>query len=76
MKTHDVGEQPETSQSVDCGLCGFRFLFPMHIGHERNVDECKVIRSNAELELPHGLDERCRFNVTNSSAQLKNVVNA
>jgi hypothetical protein len=75
VNTHDVRKQTEPSQGVDCGLCGFCLLFPVHVGHERNVDECKVIRSNTELELPHRLNERRRLNVTNSSTQLEHAVN-
>ena len=46
----------------------------MHFGYERNVDKCKIICSNAELELSHRLDERCRFDVTDGSTKLEHTV--
>jgi len=73
--THEVGKQAQPSESVDGRLRRFGFLFPMHVGHEGNVDECKVLRSNTELELSHRLDERCGFNVTNGSTELKQTIN-
>lgn len=56
---------------MDSCLRGLRFLFPVHIGHEGNVDERKVLRPNTELELPHRLNEGRGFDVANSSAELK-----
>ena len=61
---------------MDGRLCGLSFLFPVHIRHERNVDERKVLRSNTELELSHRLDEGCGFNVTDSSTELKRTINS
>ena len=75
MGTHEVGKQAEPSKSVDGRLCGLSFLFSVHVGNEGNVYECKVLRSNAELELSHRLDEGCGFNVTNSSTELKQPMN-
>ena len=56
---HDIREQTKPSQCVDCRLCGLCLLFSVHIWHERNMDERKVLRSNTELELSHSLDKRC-----------------
>ena len=69
--THKVRKQAKPSKSMNGRLRGFCFLFPMHIRHKGNVDECEILRSNAELELPHCLNERCRFDVTNSSSELE-----
>ena len=37
------------------------------------MNECKIFRSDAELELAHGFDEWCRFDVTNSPPKLDGV---
>ena len=73
-KTHNVRKQAKSSQSMDGRLCGFRFLFSVHLGHEGNVDKCKVLRSNTELELSHCLDEGCRFDITDGSTELKQAI--
>ena len=52
------------------GLGGLRLLLTVHVGHERDVDECKVVVADAELELTHGFDEGGGFDVTNCAAEL------
>lgn len=39
-------------------------------GDKGDVDEGKVVDSNAELELTHGLDEGSRFDIADRSAEL------
>ena len=73
--THDVRKQTEPSESMDGRLCGFRFLLPVHLGHEGDVDERKVFWASTELELSHRLDEGRRLNITNSSTELQKTMN-
>jgi hypothetical protein len=51
-------------------LCRFRFLFTVHVGYERDVDERKVVVADAELELAHGLYEGCGFDIAHCAAEL------
>ena len=37
---------------------------------EGNVDQGKVLGTDSELELSHGLDEGGRLNITNGSTEL------
>jgi hypothetical protein len=34
------------------------------------MEECEIVLADAELELSHGLDERCRLDVTDRAAEL------
>ena len=42
----------------------------MHVRHERYVHKGKIARADAELELPHSLDERRGLDIAHSSAKL------
>ena len=69
-RTNQIREKPKTAQCVDGGLGRFCFLFAMHIGNQGDVNESEVLVTDAELELSHCLDERCRLNVTDCTTQL------
>jgi len=68
--TNEIWQQAQPTQSMDCGLGRLRFLLAVHIWHERDVDECKVFITNAELELSHCFDEGGRFDVAHCTTQL------
>lgn len=51
-------------------LCRLRLLLSVQIGDERDVDKGEIGGADAELELPHGFDERCGFDVANGSSEL------
>jgi hypothetical protein len=72
---YKVRKKAETTKRVDGGLCGFCFLLAVEVGNQRNVDEGKVIVSNAELELTHGFDERSGFDVSDCTAELWDTFN-
>jgi hypothetical protein len=42
----------------------------VHVRHERDVDERKVLVTNTELELPHRLYKGRGLDITNRSAEL------
>ena len=46
-------------------------LLAMQIRHERDMDEGKVVVSDAELELTHGFDKGGGFNVAYCSSKLR-----
>ena len=52
-------------------LCRLSLLLTVHIWHKRNMYESKVVVPNPKLELPHGFDEGSRFNIPNSSSELR-----
>ena len=58
-RTYQIREETKSTESVDGGLRWFCLLFTVHIGNQRHVDKCKVLVTDTELELPHGLDEGC-----------------
>lgn len=68
--SYQVRREAETAQVADAGLSWLSLQLAVDGGHERNVDESKVLRSNAELELTQSLDERCRFDVSDGSTEL------
>ena len=49
---------------------GFLFAHGADDGHERDVNQAKVIGAHAELNLTQRLDERHRFNITHRTSQL------
>jgi len=51
-------------------LCRLRLLLAVQIGDERDVDKGEIGGADAELELAHGFDERCGFDVANGSSEL------
>lgn len=67
---YQVGEESQTANITDSGLSRLRLLLAVHIDDERNVDERKVVWSDAELELTHRLDEWRRLDVTDCSSEL------
>ena len=58
-RAYQIGEETKSTEGVDGGLRWFCLLFTVHIGNQRHVDKCKVLVTDTELELPHGLDEGC-----------------
>ena len=54
----------------------FRLLFTMHVGDERYMNERKVVVTDAKLELTHRFDERCRFDISDSTAKLQGERNS
>jgi hypothetical protein len=42
----------------------------MHVRHKRDVDECKILVADTELELSHSLNKGRRLDVANGSAKL------
>ena len=42
----------------------------MHVRHERDVDERKVLVADTELELPHSLNKGRGLDIANRSAEL------
>ena len=69
---HEVGSESKSSQISNTGLSRFRFEFSVDRRDERDVDEGEVVGADAELELSHRLDERCGFDISNGSTQLRN----
>ena len=70
---YQVRQETQTAQGVDSCLSWLRLLLPMHIRYERYMDQSKIIVTDAELELPHGLYEGCRLDVTDGSTELGNA---
>lgn len=68
--THEVGHQTKSAQVADAGLSGLGLELAVDRGNERHVEERKVVLADAELELPHRLDERRRLDVTDRAAEL------
>jgi hypothetical protein len=68
--THHVRHKTEAAQVADGRLRRLRLLLAAHDGHERDVDEGKVLLSDAELKLAHGLDEGRALNVAHRAAEL------
>lgn len=56
---------------MDGRLSRFCLLFAVHVGDERDMNECEVFVADSELELTHGFDEWGGFNVTDSTPKLK-----
>jgi len=65
-----VGQKTKTSEIPYTCLCRFRLLLSANDGNEGNVYQSEVLGSNSELELSHGLDERCRFDITDCTTKL------
>lgn len=69
-KAYQVGQETETSQIPDTGLCRFRLLLSSNDGDEGNVDQSEVLGTDSELELSHRLDEGSGLDVTDSPTKL------
>ena len=69
-ETDQVRQKAEPAQGVHSCLGRLCFLLSVHVRNERDVDERKVLVTDAELELPHRLDEGCRLDIANRSAKL------
>lgn len=69
-KTHEIGEKTQTPQVPNGSLRRLRLLLASNDRDERNVKDGKVLVADAELELAHGLDERCRLDVSDRTTEL------
>ena len=67
---NEVRQETKSAQNVHGRLCWLCLLLAVHVGYERDVDQSEVFVPNTELELAHGLDEWCGFDVTDGSAKL------
>lgn len=69
---HHVRAKTKTTQIPDTSLgrLGLLFTNSSNNRHERDVNQEKVVVSDAELELAHGLDERSRLDVADGAAEL------
>lgn len=56
---------------MDGRLSRFCLLFTVHVGYERDMNECEVFVADSELELAHSFDERGGFDVTDSTPKLQ-----
>jgi hypothetical protein len=70
VETDQVRQQAEPAEGVHGCLCRLCLLLSMHIRHERDVYERKVLVTNAELELPHCLYKGRGLDIANRSAEL------
>jgi hypothetical protein len=68
--TYDVRKKTETAKSVHGSLGRPGLLLAVQVGHQRDVDACKVGVPNPELELAHRFDKRSRLDVTYGPAEL------
>lgn len=59
---------------MDSRLSRFCFLLAVHVGYERDMDEREVFVPDSKLELTHGFDERSRFDVTDGTTELQNII--
>ena len=71
--SNQIGGQSEASKVPDSRLCRLRFLFTIDEGNERDVDQSKVFVADSELELTHGFNKRCGFNVSDGAAEFDNA---
>ena len=69
-RPYEIREQTEASERVNGGLGRFGFLFAVHVGYERDVDEGKVVVAYPELELAHGFYEGCGFDIAYGASEL------
>lgn len=51
-------------------LCRFCFLLAVHIRNKGDMNQGEILIADAELELSHGLNEGCRFNVPDGTSKL------
>ena len=56
---YDIWQKPEPTKRVYSCLRRPRFLLPVKIRYEGDVNARKVLVADAELELAHRLDKRC-----------------
>ena len=70
VETDQVRQQAEPAEGVHGCLCRLCLLLSVHIRHERDVYERKVLVTNAELELPHCLYKGRGLDIANRSAEL------
>ncbi len=68
--THQIRQQTQAPQVPDTRLSRLGLLLAADDRDERDIDQCKVLMADAELELAHRLDERRALDVADSSAEL------
>ncbi len=70
--SHNVWREPEPSQVSHRRLSRLCLLLANGPNNrdQRDVNETKVVMSNAELELTKGFNEGCRLDISNSSTKL------
>lgn len=68
--TNEVGSESEAAEVADARLCWLRLELAVDGGDETDMDERKVVVSDAELELAHGLDEGCGLDVSDRATEL------
>jgi len=69
-RAYQIREKTQSSQITDTGLSGLGLLFSTNDRDEGDVNQGKVLVTNSELELTHGLDEWRGFDITDSTAEL------
>jgi hypothetical protein len=72
---NQVGSKTKPTEVTDRGLSRLGLLLAnrSNCGDQRDVDQGKVIVTDAKLELPHGLNKGCRLNVSDSASELDNA---
>ncbi len=55
---------------MDGCLSRLGFLFAVHVGNERYMDEREVLVTDTELELAHSFDEGRGLDVSNGTTKL------
>lgn len=70
-ETHKVRSESETAKITNARLRGLGLEFSVDGGYETDVDQGKVVDTDAELELTHGLDEGGGLDISNGSTELR-----
>ena len=70
--TYNIRAQAESPEVPHAHLSRLSLLLVHSADHwnQRHVNEAKVLVTDSELELPHGLDKRSGFDVANGSTEL------
>lgn len=72
---YQVRRETQSSEITDGGLSGLGLLFTN--GSDRrdqgDMDQCKVVVADTELELAHCLHKRCRFDITDGASEFNNA---
>lgn len=69
-ETYKIRHETESTEITDAGLRRLGLEFAVDRRHQRDVEESKVVLADAELELPHRLDERSRLDVSDGTTEL------
>lgn len=69
-RAYQIWEKTQSSQISDTGLSGLGLLFSTNDRDEGDVNQGKVLVTDSELELAHGLDEWRGFDITDGTAEL------